>query len=73
MNRIIIGLADKTEALYAKQGFLLIDDGPIADAFLKRYSRAKLFNPRSHSFNPLHGITYQKAREFASIIFGSEG
>jgi hypothetical protein len=31
MNRLTIGLADKTEDLYAKQGFLLIDDGPIAD------------------------------------------
>lgn len=28
MNKIVIGLADKTEALYTKQGFLLIDDGP---------------------------------------------
>jgi hypothetical protein len=57
----------------AKQGFLPTDDGPIAGAFLKRYGRAKLFNPRSHGFNPLEGITYQKTREFASIIFGSGG
>lgn len=53
MNKLIIGLADKTAALNTKPGFLLIDDGPIADAFLERFKRAKEFNPKSHSFNPL--------------------
>jgi hypothetical protein len=73
MNKIIIGLADKTEALYTKQGFLLIDDGPICDAFLKRFKRAKEFDPHKHSFNPLSGMTYRKARDLVSVFYGSEG
>lgn len=35
MNKIVIGLADKTEALYTKQGFLLIDDGPAMASFTR--------------------------------------
>jgi hypothetical protein len=72
MNKLIIGMADKTPALHTKQGFLLIDDGPIADAFLTRFKRAKEFSPSIHSFNPLP-TTYRKAREFASVVFGDEG
>ncbi len=73
MNRIVIGLADKTEALTPeKPGFLLLDDGPIADTFLHTFKRAKEFNPHSHSFNPLP-MTYRNAREFASIVYGEEG
>ena len=54
MNKLIIGLADKTAQLIpAKPGFLLIDDGPVADAFLRKFRRAKQFDPHSHSFNPL--------------------
>jgi hypothetical protein len=71
-NKLIIGLADKTAELNTKPGFLLIDDGPIADAFLTRFKRAKQFDPHSHSFNPLP-MTYRKAREFASIVYGDEG
>ena len=72
MNKLIIGLADKTADLNTKPGFLLIDDGPIADAFLARFKRAKEFNPKAHSFNPLP-MEYRKARQFASIVFGDEG
>lgn len=71
-EQIIIGLADKTTSLNTQHGFLLIDDGPIADAFLERFKRAKEFNPHLHSFNPLP-MTYRKAREFASVVFGEEG
>jgi hypothetical protein len=73
MNRLIIGLADKTDALPMKQGFLLIDDGPIADHFLKKQKRSVLFDPMSHSFNPLHGMTYRQARDFTSVVYGAEG
>jgi hypothetical protein len=73
MNRTIIGLADKTPHLDpGKPGFLLIDDGPIADVFLQGFSRAKEFKPRSHSFNPLP-MDYRRAREFASIVYGDQG
>src|ERR1043166_9742997 len=55
------------------RGFFLIDDGPIADHFLAEQKRAVLFDPNKHSFNPLKAITYQKARQFASTLYGSEG
>jgi hypothetical protein len=73
MNKLIIGLADKTEYLYAKQGFLLIDDGPICDAFLKRYKRPKEFDPRKHSFNSLWNMTVRKARDLTATFYGPEG
>lgn len=72
MNKLIIGLADKTYDIDTKAGFLLIDDGPIADVFLERFKRAKEFNPSTHSFNPLP-MTYRKAREFSDIVFGDAG
>jgi hypothetical protein len=47
-NKLILGLADKTAELTpAKPGFLLIDDGPVADAFLQKFKRAKQFDPHS--------------------------
>jgi hypothetical protein len=65
-NKLIIGLADKTaELLPAKPGFLLIDDGPVADAFLQKFERAKQFAPHSHSFNLLP-MTYRKPTATAS-------
>jgi hypothetical protein len=73
MNKLIIGLADKTSALPTKQGFLLIDDGPIADHFLKKQKRAVLFDHAEHSLNPLAGMTYQQARELTAVLYGSEG
>src|SRR5712675_2336808 len=73
MNKLIIGLADKTAELTpAKPGFLLIDDGPVADAFLQKFRRAKQFDPHLHSFNPLP-MTYRKARDFADVVFGEAG
>jgi hypothetical protein len=73
MNKTIIGLSDKTPHLDpGKPGFLLIDDGPIADIFLKRFKRAKEFRPREHSFNPLP-MDYRRALEFASIVYGDQG
>jgi|SRR6266446_5126789 len=71
-NKLIIGIADKTEELTTTPGFLLIDDGPIADAFLHRFKRAKQFLPAEHGFNPLP-MTYRRSREFASVVFGEEG
>lgn len=51
MNRFIIGIADKTARLDTKPGFLLIDDGPVADVFLLKRG-AKEFDPHKQSFNP---------------------
>ena len=70
MNKLLIGLADKTEQLLdTKPGFLLIDDGPIADAFLHRFPEAKLFDPTKHSFNPLKGMTRKFARDFVDALY----
>jgi hypothetical protein len=72
-NKLIIGLADKTaELIPAKSGFLLIDDGPVADAFSQKFKRAKQFDPQSYSFNPL-SMTYRKARDFSDVVFGEAG
>jgi hypothetical protein len=73
MNKLILGLNDKRELLDTKPGFLVIDDGPLGDKFLKRFKRAKVFDPHKHSFNPLDGIDNKKARELAEIFYGSEG
>jgi hypothetical protein len=71
-NKFIIGRGDKTPHLDTKPGFLLIDDGPIADLFLEKYSRAKEFDPHTHSFNPLP-MDERQARAFADIVFGDAG
>jgi hypothetical protein len=71
---------EQTDYRHRRQGgraahearLLLIDDGPIADVFLDRFKRAKECDPREHNFNPLP-MTYRKAREFASVVFGDEG
>lgn len=71
MLHLLIGTGDKTQRLLevTKPGFLLIDDGPIADAFLEHFPKARLFDPTVHSFNPLRGIDYKHARDFASIVY----
>jgi hypothetical protein len=71
VNHLLVGTADKTERLLSltKPRFLLIDDGPIADAFLARFPKARLFDPTEHSFNPLAGMDYKRARDFAEILY----
>lgn len=70
MNHLIVGTGDTTELLLGltKPGFLLIDDGPIAAAFLSRFPRAKQFDPHLHTFNPLKGIDYDKASDFIALL-----
>lgn len=71
MNYLLLGTADHTERLLAltRPGFLLIDDGPIADAFLDAFPHAKLFDISQHSFNPLRGMDYKRARDFSQILY----
>lgn len=71
MNSLLLGTADKTDTLLqlTSPGFLLIDDGPIASAFLEHFPRAKRFDPSKHSFNPLRGMDYKSARDFAQILY----
>lgn len=70
MNHALFGNDDFTEQLLqTKQPFLLIDDGPLADAFLEEFPRAKLFDVQRHSFNPLKDIDYKRSRDFAEIVY----
>src|SRR4051812_39692814 len=70
-NHLLVGTADKTEQLLqlTPPGFLLIDDGPIADAYLAHFPRAKLFDISHHSFNAVRGMDYKRARDFAQIVY----
>lgn len=70
-NHLLIGTADKTERLLQLAGahFLLIDDGTIGDAFLEAFPKAKLFDLTQHHFNPLRGIGYKGARDFAAALY----
>lgn len=70
MNQLCVGNADFTEHfLQTPEPFILIDDGPIAAVFLKTFPDASVFSPRNNSFNPLSGIDYKRARDFASILY----
>lgn len=70
MNVLILGTADKTEQfLETKPPFFLLDDGPVAEKFIAKFSTAKVFDPAKHSFNPLAGIDYKKARDFATLLY----
>ena len=70
MNHVLIGTADMIDRLLdlAEKNFLLIDDGRVADAFLSE-CHARLFDIEKHSFNPLKGIDYKRARDFASALY----
>jgi hypothetical protein len=70
MNHFLIGTADKTDRLLQLAGdhFLLIDDGPIADAFLVERT-CRLFDITKHSFNPLKDIDYKRARDIAQALY----
>jgi hypothetical protein len=72
MNHLLIGHANKTETLlhHTEPPFLLIDDGPIADAFLNHFS-AREFDFSTHSFNPVKNIDYLGARAFVSALYSA--
>lgn len=60
MNHIFIGL-NKTVPT-PKRGLFIHDDVPAI-------SRARIFDPAKHSFNPLKDITYLKARALADVLY----
>lgn len=69
MNTLIVG-RDKTPILSTlPDTFLLIDDGELIDQ-LELPPRRKVleFDVAKHSFNPLRGINYFRAREIISIL-----
>lgn len=68
MNKLIVG-RDKSGLVTAPGHFLLIDDGSIIDR-LDLPTRRKVieFDVTKHSFNPVRGIDYARARDFVSIL-----
>ena len=60
-NKLYIGFTKIVEL--PKGGFLLIDNEA------RKAPRARIFDPTKHSFNPLKGIDYRKAREIAEILY----
>ncbi|WP_316164982.1 MULTISPECIES: hypothetical protein [unclassified Bradyrhizobium] len=81
MNAAIVGAGDKTDVIIStlqlNTPFLLIDDGPIIHALTvpllesvttPNRPRVLYFDHKHHSFNPLMGINYLKAREFIEIV-----
>lgn len=64
-NKIYIGLQRNVE-LPKKGGYLLIDDEvpKFGD-----WKRPRYFDPLKHSFNPLKGLDYKKARQLAEIFY----
>lgn len=61
MNKLIVGFDKEIEL--PKGGFLLIDD-EVPDI-----PRARVFDPKECSVNPLKGIAYKKARELADVLY----
>ena len=61
MNVLHVGFTRTVAPI--KGGCLFISDE------VPKFARAKVFDPLVHSFNPLRGITYKKAREIADILY----
>ena len=76
MNLLFVGtksadlILAKLEELYRRSGhFLLIDDGPIIDQFVRRTRRKYTeLDFSKYSFNPLAGMNDLRAEEFVAII-----
>jgi hypothetical protein len=61
MNKLYVGFTKKIEL--PEGGCLLIDDE------VQDVPRARVFDPKKHSFNPLKNLDYKKAREIAEILY----
>jgi hypothetical protein len=61
LNKLFVGITRKVEI--PKGGCLFIHDE------VPEIPRARVFDPRLHSFNPLKGIDYKKAREIADVLY----
>jgi hypothetical protein len=66
---LIIG-TDKSPILsHLPESFLFIDDGPLIDAItLPKRRKITRLDFSQHSFNPLKGMDYQKARQFITVL-----
>ena len=69
MNALIVG-SDKTPILQnLPQKFLFIDDGSlIHELHLPERRSITILDFDKHSFNPLNGMDYRKAREFINVL-----
>jgi hypothetical protein len=61
MNTLHVGFSKSIDL--PKGGFLLIDDE------VRDIPRSRVFDPMKHSFNPLKGIDYKRARELAELFY----
>lgn len=61
MNELYIGF--KKQIDLPPKGFLYVNDD------IPEMSHARIFDPLRHSFNPLTGITYKKARALADVLY----
>jgi hypothetical protein len=69
MDALIVGSNKKPILDHLPDTFLLIDDGPLIDALtIPARRKVTVFDPRVHSFNPLKGMTYARARDFIKIL-----
>src|ERR1700712_712248 len=62
MNKLFVGFNKTIEP--PKRGLFIHDEVPDT-------SRARIFDPAKHSFNPLKGIDYQKARALADVLYAA--
>jgi hypothetical protein len=60
MNQLFIGLTKQIDP--PRRGLFIHDDVPTIP-------RARIFDPAKHSFNPLKGIDYRKARALAEVLY----
>jgi hypothetical protein len=60
MNVLHVGFSKSIDL--PKGGYLLIDDE------VRDIPRSRVFDPMKHSFNPLKGIEYKRARELAELL-----
>jgi hypothetical protein len=62
MNQLFVGFTKTIEP--PKRGIFIHDDVP-------DISRARIFDPAKHSFNPLKNINYRKARALADVLYAA--
>lgn len=60
MNKLYVGFAKEVKP--PKAGLFIDDKVP-------KIPLAKVFDPKKHSFNPLAGIDYKKARAIADVLY----
>lgn len=69
MNALIVGTNKKPILDHLKRPYLLIDDGEMIDEIEPVPDHATIaFDVSTHSFDPLRGMSYKKARDFISIL-----